>query len=224
MQLFKALLFSLGLCGCVLVPTFAQSQPDTLKNEIGFGTDILLKGLFNSNAAPFDFMYRRQSGSGYLRLGLSLFVSSSSNFQQNYQSYGNYVRPELTVGKAWRQAVHKRWMVNYGGDFKGEYHRNSGRSIYEYPDRPGRESIDLRETYGLGIRPFFGLIFKISERLYLNAEASVLTKVERVYASSGRYEIVDGNRGEYQEDAGRTGWHYHFNTFSASNIFVYYRF
>lgn len=226
MHYLRTLLIVFVLLGCGMKSfSYAQGQSDTtFRHELGFGTNILLKGLLNTNAAPFDFIYRRHSGDGFLRVGLSLSVSNKVDYGKNNQRFDKYIRPELMVGKEWRQILHERWLVNYGGDIKTEYNRHSSRAIYEYIGRPSRESISLSVNYGVGVRPFVGVIFKVSERLFLTTEAAIITGLVRHYRSSGNYKLIVGERGEFQEDDKMKGWRYYFQTISASNIFVYYRF
>ena len=49
-----------------------EAEPDPYNREIGFGTNILLNTIFNSESGPLDFIYKWKSGNGYYRVGTSL--------------------------------------------------------------------------------------------------------------------------------------------------------
>jgi hypothetical protein len=204
----------------------AQSPSDTIKHEFGFGTNIIIRGIFNSSSAPFDLSYRKKVKKGYLRIGNTILLSSSKENYENSSSYTETQRAELNLGKEGRAFLAQRWLLNYGGEL------NLGFSNSKRVER-GRwsssvERISFSEVkeqgYTLGFRPFFGLIFKISERLILNTEASVRAGVQRAFYFEERFQFVNGVREETFSKGNGDIWKMYFHTQPASNIFVYYRF
>ena len=57
--------------GCL----FGQDVTPSYQKHIGFNTNIILNGIFQSGATPFSFMYKKQSSENKaLRLGSSVHL------------------------------------------------------------------------------------------------------------------------------------------------------
>lgn len=211
----------------------AQSPADSTSynREFGFGTNIILSEIFNSGSGPLDFMYRWKSGNGYLRLGTS--ITYSQNHQANiYSVYHNKVfRPSVYFGKEWRQDVGGRWLINYGMDFNLNYSFMLSESEdWSYGDpEAGNFSyrMNSEESYGAGLKPFVGIMFKISKQLLLGTEASFFAKFMIKSFDKESYVMESGiktNEKLFNASMMDNSADFGFSTNPASNIFIYYRF
>ena len=162
----------------------SQSEPesDPYNREIGFGTNILLNTIFNSQSGPLDFVYKWKSGNGYYRVGTSVGYSKNDDYHySNYHSSNEFLQSNLMFGREWRQNVSNRWKVNYGSDLLIKYRYSLQQSEnwrYRYVNGNTRREhiIDFKKvndhSYGLSVKPFIGVLFMINQRLFLGAEAS----------------------------------------------------
>jgi hypothetical protein len=210
------------LC-CALTSTFAQT--DTLRNEVGFGTNILFHNFFNSTSAPFDLMYRRHSGKGFVRIGGAVSLHSDQEVRDFSSNYKEWHRIEINLGKEWRADLASRWQLNYGSDITASYYKLEEERHYRHPEEGRRNfNYDKKQEYGAGLRPFLGLLFKLNKRLLLGTEASLKTGIQRIYFVEEGYSFSNG---EFQEDlypGDGASWRLFFYSSPASNILVYYRF
>jgi len=195
----------------------AQDAPVSYKNDIGFNTTFALQGIFNAGDTPFSLMYKKYKAEKKAwRFGVDTYAninntdskSSTSNFTDN--SYGYFA---LVTGMEWQKQIDKRWVWYYGGDFVPHYSFNNldtfsnGELYWE----------EEYKEFGLGLRPFLGIRFDISPRLYLSAEANILLSYTRTksYASNVDelipYRDIEGSR-------------FVFTANPASGLFLYYRF
>ena len=112
-----------------------------------------------------------------------------------------------------QKRIDKRWVWYYGGDFVPYYtfvrqnNYSNGELFWE----------NEFNEFGLGFRPFLGIRFDISPRLYLSAEANIILS----YVRTKNYMA-------YVDDALPTtdteGTHFVFSANPATGLFLYYRF
>lgn len=191
--------------------------PTTYKNDIGFNTTFALQGIFISSRTPFSLMYKKYvSEKKAWRIGLDTYVNinktdsktSSSSFTD--YSYG-YIG--LVTGMEKQNQIDKRWVWYYGGDLVPYYSFDNqdsfanGELYWE----------DETKEFGVGLRPFLGIRFDISPRLYLSAEANILLSYARIKSfASGVNDPLPSRDTE--------GAHFVFSGNPASGLFLYYRF
>jgi hypothetical protein len=195
----------------------AQDVPVSYQNDIGFNTTFALQGVFNSNQTPFSLMYKRyKAEKKALRLGMDTYVNinktDSKTSTSSFTDYSSgYVG--MVAGMELQNQIDKRWVWYYGGDFvpffsfTNQYSFSNGELFWE----------EQYKEFGLGLRPFLGIRFDISPRLYLSAEANVLLSYARTksYASNVNDPIPSRDI---------EGAHIVFTASPASGLFLYYRF
>ena len=90
----------------------AQETLKAIKNDIGFNTNFILNGIFNSGSNPFSFVYKRQlTEQRAWRSGVSFNVNINSISGQptNYSQQTFYsINP--SIGKEWQLSLSKRWI------------------------------------------------------------------------------------------------------------------
>lgn len=203
-----------------------------IRREIGFGTNIILGPVFDSGSAPLDLMYRWGNDNRLFRIGSSLAYYTSTNYWNNLNQNRlvNSFQVDVFLGKEWRNAVAKRWLVNFGGDivFNNSWSNSRQESTYEDSEEITRLSIneDQSMRIGGGLRPFVGLLFKINDRLLLGTEASFFAGIQNTTFSTESYTLINGVRDDTYHNYEReeSGLDFNIRTQPASNIFVYYRF
>ena len=206
-------------------------ESDPYRREIGFGTNIVLYTIFDSNSAPLDFIYKWKSGEGYLRTGASVRFTKQNGLGSSNSYNQEVFNPTVYFGKEWRKKVAERWLVNYGSDLSLSYIYHLSERESWYTSIQEVETINFRleevKSYGAGIRPFLGIMFKINQQLFLGTEASFGVGFLKKSFDSESYELQNGEKiGEtlILETVQRNATDFYVNTRPASNIFVYYRF
>jgi hypothetical protein len=208
--------FILLLCVSCLQAQDDQS-PASYKNDIGFNTTFALQGVFDAGQTPFSLMYKRYKAENKAwRFGMDTYVnlnktnskSSQSNFSDNSSGYLG-----LVAGMEIQKKIDKRWVWYYGGDFVPYYTFNdqnqfsNGELFWE----------NEYKEFGLGFRPFLGIRFDISPRLYLLAEANIILSYSRV-------KNYSANVNEPIPYTDTEGTRFIFTANPASGLFLYYRF
>jgi hypothetical protein len=214
----------------------AMAQNDSIKTskgellfltkELGFSTQIVLSGIFNSSNGPFELSYKKLKSGKWIRYGLKL-EANQIVYTDYYYYYTNhdherqYLNFVPSIGVEKRKKLAPNWNLFYGADamlyasiiidqwkpnptFTEPYHYLGTEKYY---------------SAGLGTRPFVGISYSISPRLYVATEAS------------GNISTIFGKRfsERYQPDGlvlktERTIWNADLSLRPASAIFVYYRF
>lgn len=222
--------------GCLLSARAQESvetsEAPASRREIGFGTNIILGPVFNSGSTPLDLMYRWGNDDRLYRIGASLVYHNATNYGDNLnqKSFNDFYRADVFLGREWRAAVAKRWLVNYGGDIVFNSSRQNYRheSTYDESEEITRLSIGKNRSMriGGGLRPFIGVMFKINDRLLLGTEASFFANIQKTSSSSEGYTLINGVRNDTYHNYEReeSDFDIHIRTQPASNIFVYYRF
>ena len=195
----------------------AQDAPVSYQNDIGFNSTFIVQGIFTSNQTPFSLMYKRyQADNKAWRLGidtrLAINKTDSKTSSSNFADYSSgYIG--LVGGMELQDKIDKRWVWYYGGDvlpyYSFFYQKNfsNGELVWE----------DEYSEYGLGFRPFLGIRFDISPRLYLSAEANILLNYSRVKNFTSAVNDPEPSR-----DTEATRFTFAANP--ASGLFLYYRF
>jgi hypothetical protein len=195
----------------------AQDVPVSYQNDIGFNTTFALQGVFNSNQTPFSLMYKSYNGEKKaVRLGFDTYVNinktDSKTSTSSFTDYSSgYVG--LVAGMEFQNKIDKRWVWYYGGDFV-PFYSFSNQDSYSNGELSWEE---LYKEFGLGLRPFLGIRFDISPRLYLSAEANVLL-------SYARTKSFASNVNDPIPFRDTEGAHLVFTANPASGLFLYYRF
>jgi hypothetical protein len=195
----------------------AQDAPVTYNNDVGFNTTFALQGVFNSNQTPFSLMYKKYVAEKRAwRLGVDTYVNinktDSKTSTSSFTDYSSgYVG--LVVGMEKQNQIDKRWVWYYGGDFV-PYHSFTNSDSFSNGELFWEEQY---KEFGLGLRPFLGIRFDISPRLYLSAEANLLLSYARTksYASNVNDPIPSRDI---------EGSHLVVTASPASGLFLYYRF
>jgi hypothetical protein len=188
MLFFTSLLFSCNIL---------QAQEEKIvKHEVGTNTAIFLESLFNSHGAPFNFMYKSASSpNSAFRLGASYNVFSISNKDVNspLSSTSRDISFCISFGKEFLVPVTNRWMVYYGADVMPDFGSGKNQNFNLAVLRSRKSTV----TLGAEVRPFLGLRFNISERLYISSEASIYLRMaqtkERNQTFGGTGETLTDN-------------------------------
>ncbi len=198
---------------------FAQeNEQEEFTRDIGFNTTFILQGIFQSNQTPFSLMYKKYtSPTKAIRLGASFsfnFTKSdvNENFLNNFTD-NSHASLTLTIGKEFQKELSKNWVWYYGGDILPSV----WFSNYDYYSSNTKYSEDRYYNIGLGARPFLGIRYNLTRRLYLAAEASALLSYNFLRFKSESLELDEVTRDIKQSNAG-------LKLSPASGIFLFYRF
>ncbi|WP_224996762.1 hypothetical protein [Cesiribacter sp. SM1] len=199
----------------------STAQTDSLRREIGFSTQIIFDNIFESGGAPFELMLKKRRGeNSWMRYGLQAYYGSNEYVDFNHNHSHSSVSFSPSAGIEKRKALSSSWQFLYGGEASISY------SYYETEQRNTNNS-DFSEwlrktektTYGGALRPFIGISYFITPRLYVTTEASLLLSVSRVQ-NWGSEEDYNNTVRQYSQDT----WNKAAVMRPASHIFVYYRF
>ncbi len=207
------------LAACIFSFSNAQEDLKEIKNDIGFNTNIILSGLFNTGGGSYNLMYKRQiAPNKALRYGLNFSVNlnSHSSGGTNYYYITNYYNINPSIGKEWQLSITKKWMWYYGGDFR--------LNLYNYTtdnyQNNSLSSTNQTGSYGLSFVPFLGLRFVATERLYFSTEANLSIGYSYQKNKNITYDF-NGVSTVNQDYATNTVFS---NTGSAVGVFIFYRF
>ena len=203
-------------CGALLC--YGQDSTKTsnpYKHDIGFSTNFLLNGIFNSSGTPFTLVYKKYT-SDYkaTRFGTDLFLnynnlSGSANYYTSFSS-GTF---QLSFGREFQKPINTRWCWYFGGDIYASY---IFQNIDTYLNGDiNQENKDTR--YGIGFRPFLAARFNINSRLYISAEASLSLGY---YSQLNKYKYIP----QPEDDVELSEGSFSIATRPASGIFLFYRF
>lgn len=181
--------------------------------DIGFNTNIIFKGIFETFDAPVAIMLKTYNKPGHaMRYGVNLNVSWSDASGDTQYSNSNQVDLGIVIGKEFQQKIGKSWVWYYGMDVI------PGFSYYQYEAFSDKVQTSgmKRTSAGIIARPFLAIRFNINPRLYVSAEASFnvnyrYSKLTRYYFNPDSTEHLDGHGLAV-------------NTSPASGIFIFYRF
>lgn len=219
---------SLVTC-CLLTTTTMvmaqQTSPSDAfeKNDLGISTNFLIQNLFSTAGSPATLMYKRNTSENSAnRFGISASLSSSKNNPDGpntspHQNYSNtYV--DLSFGKEKRNTISKSWMWYFGGDILPSYSSNSSKT---YDSNNVIIADNNGKQYGLTARPFMGIRFNISPKLYLSAEAAINIRYLRTQQQQKSY---NPNSFPQEQNNKLKGTATSLNFVPASGLFIYYRF
>jgi hypothetical protein len=153
------------------------------------------------------------------RFGLSISAGVNKNNtaagNTGYYSNGQQVNLSLNLGREFQVALPKNWTFYYGGDLQplfSLYNRDDFQSYAKYYSHRYWNA-------GLGLRPFLGMRYNVSERLYVAAEAGLTLS----YAYNKTQDRnLPQNAPTTENDT--HGYSFALNTQSAYGIFLFYRF
>lgn len=206
----------------------AVAQSDSTNTEIGFSTQFVFDNIFQSSSAPFELILKKQTKSNlWMRYGIgadfadNIEVESLHTFERQHQN--TYLR--VSIGTEKRKQLSNKWLLLYGADLQASFQKSKYTSIQNPPNDHYYSQQDNRTLlYGGGVRPFLGIGFNITPRLYVSTEASVLMDARFGKASEGHTYIdyVNNTSSETNEDENIRRIALGVNP--ASAIFIYYRF
>lgn len=199
----------------------AVAQTDSLRREIGFSTQIIFDNIFESSGSPAELMLKKRKGeNSWMRYGIRAYYSSNESVDFNNSSSQSSFSLSPSVGIEKRVDLSSSWQFLYGGDASISYsylerdHKNINRNdasewLREYEST----------TYGGMLRPFLGISYFITPRLYVATEASIQLSLSKVqhWGNDVDYNNIAI---QYSEDT----WNKAVVMSPASAIFVYYRF
>jgi hypothetical protein len=195
------------------------SSPEKYTNDIGFNTTFFLQGVFNSDGTPFSLMYKKYiSDNSALRFGLNAYANLNSipneNSPSQYYTKSTTANISLSFGKEFQKHLQKNWTWYGGGDIIPSYSVNNSDSYQNGEQNDSRRY----KSYGISARPFLGIRYNISARLYILAEASLkiqYSHVKQFYKTFLPTEVVATNNSNEQ---------LLFLMSPASGLFLFYRF
>jgi hypothetical protein len=196
----------------------AQENQDqsTFDQDLGFNAVFIFQGLFQSQQAPFSVMYKKyKSPDKALRFGADLSFNSNSNSGNanggySDSSYGNVY---VIVGVEKQQAIGGDWTWYYGFDAVPRFSYDR----YESYSNNIKVNSSQNSTVGLGAKPFVGIRFNVTQRLYVSAEASA----QLSYAIT---TTLQKNYNPEQTVRDTSNKMVSFGINPASGIFLFYRF
>lgn len=214
----KTKLLLLFLITINALTTFAQDDPITpYTKDIGFNTNFILRGLFESSQTPFSFMYKSYSGeTKATRYGLYASLQVTDTQVKNL-SHSNtqksYISVSLRIGKEFQNHISEKWVWYYGGDVVPSILINE----YEYRYANDMYRAYSSKGYGLGVSPLLGIRYNVTPRVYVAAEANVTLAYNISRVSEKQYNPEETLQ-DYRENTLR------FYTSPASGIYLFYRF
>jgi hypothetical protein len=199
----------------ISMAAFAQEDQISFTRDIGFNTNFIFRGIFETDQTPFSLMYKKyQSDDKAVRLGLSVSaqLSNTSGDAGNYNNTSS-IGLSFSWGKEFQKKLSNHWTWYFGYDVipSVSYHAinyyNSGDKVQQY------------RTSGIGVsgRPFLGIRFDINQRLYVAAEASASLSY-----SYNSMKVTAYNPENVLQDTDTNNLGLRMN--GASGIFIFYRF
>lgn len=210
--------------------TLQAQQKDSItvyRNDIGFNTTILLNGILNTPTygtypdVPLDLLYKRQLKSNKaLRLGINASIDNQTqqtNLTTGQDNQFQSVELNLIAGKEWQSILSKRWIWYGGADIIPQL-------TYSKAERVRTEIVEYQSfstSYGISLRPFLGIRFAVSKRLYLSTEAFLNANYSTKKYSDATYNV---STNEIITQNSTTATNYSVKFKPASGIFIFYRF
>ena len=227
MKNIKRIILLAGLLAGSVLTSQAQSQSDSLavRQEFGFGLNVVFGPIFSSSPVPLDFTYKWGNEKILFRTGTSLSYRNSTTLSADLrgEERNTFINTKVFVGKEWREALGAQWLLNYGADINLSYFERVNKRESSYIESERALYISTYEGGGVGFRPFIGLLFQLNKHVIIGTEASFQAGVEKFYDSVERYTLIDGQKSDVNTN-NEDGWNFNLGTQPASNIFVYYRF
>lgn len=199
---------------------FCQDEKKEPSHDIGFNTNIVFNGIFNSNNnSSYNFIYKVQktpTRANRYSLNFSINLDNWPNLSgYDYTSNNVFIAP--TIGKEWQTKVAQRWIWYYGLDL-GPTYSISYQENNSINNNVVNQNIYDRRSYGASILPFLGIRFAISEKLYLSAEANMNFAYSYLLNKNTTISV-----GVKNETSG-SSMNFRARTGAATGIFVFYRF
>lgn len=201
-----------------------------LTKEFGFSTQIILNGIFNSSNGPFELSYKKLKSGKWIRYGLRLEANKNVNEDYHYYYYYHYNDYDYekqylhfvpSIGFEKRKKLAPDWKLFYGADamLYATIVTNQWKS--RFPSIQPNPYLGTEKYFsaGLGIRPFVGISYSISPRLYVATEAS-----GNISTTFGKHFSERSQPDGQVLKAESTVWNANLSLRPASAIFVYYRF
>ena len=192
--IMKKYLLSILIFGfCLSLTAQSQESEKTFKHEIGFDATSLIGrvmvfggyGFYSTSYQPTYYVnYRAHIGEMRLRAGIG----------GNYQANNSEVKTENSqidyrIGAEFSTEISKRFELYYGLDAVGGSNRDYRE--WEYVDEY-LLAFDYSLDY-VGIAPFLGVRFKVTDKISLMAELSAIFRREEVKDNNYTKEVLVEN-------------------------------
>lgn len=195
----------------------AQDAPVSYQNDIGFNTTFVFQGIFQSDQTPFSLLYKRYRAEHKAwRFGVDTYLNlNKTDSKTSTSSFDDFSSANISMvaGMELQKQIDKRWIWYYGGDFV-PYYTFSNRDSYLNGELFMEEEY---RSFGLGFRPFLGIRFDLSPRLYLSAEANITL-------SYGRRKNYRSYVGDPVPNTDTEASNFTLAANPATGLFLFYRF
>ncbi|WP_276498709.1 hypothetical protein [Pontibacter litorisediminis] len=185
----KIILLALLLCLAQFVNAQTTDTP-SYKHHFGIVASPTLQKVFTSNTSlPVGLVYKRQgSGNGMFR---STFIGSQNSYSQSTAvSYSTSdiertakgFNVQLTGGYEWHVPLNNKWLLYYGAEAGPNYGWSNSESLDAYNNSNEHGTISYSQqyrTFGAIIRPFSGIAYQVTDRLYIATETAIVASLYR---------------------------------------------
>ena len=179
MKSLKKTLLILALISPIILQ--AQSEKEINKNEIGTDITSLIEQILNFNQDQFStsfspiyqLIYKRHFNKFSLRMAIGgNSFSRERDSQVTDEKVNNSAQSfNYRIGLEKQMNIGKHWRFSYGLDFNQVISNSSNDFIFQNGGwRHGSE----RKRNTIGFSPFFGIDFKINERISLQTETNFI--------------------------------------------------
>lgn len=170
------ILSSLFLISFSLLVCAQEVNPPDYKRDIGFNTTFLFQGIFQSSSTPFSFLYKRyKSENSVFRIGADISVNlTNTRIDTISDQHANerYLSASITLGKEIQKRLSNKWIWYYGFDLVPRVSLSKYENHYHNYNFPQSYRSHSSTSYSLSARPFLGIRYDISSRIYVAAEAN----------------------------------------------------
>src|SRR5688572_26022672 len=173
----KIRLFSLLVFSVTASFTAAQEkEPLSYTQDIGFNTSFIFNGIFQSSSTPFSFMYKQHITENRVkRIGADIsfnLTDTRIDTVSDQITDERYLNVSLSFGREFQNHLSEKWIWYYGMDIVpgislSKYENHSYN--YSFPTSYRSHS---STSYSLSARPFLGIRYNLTSRVYVAAEAS----------------------------------------------------
>lgn len=199
-------LITLVLLFFAISPAVAQNTPITSTNNHEVGIDIspflqrFVSGNSSSgsNTIPFYLMYRYHFDRWAIRAGIGgSFRNNESIVNDTMDSKSENSIFNFRLGVEGKIDIYRRWQFFYGVDL----YTYTSKSLNQYYFSVDNFNKNLNSEKGWGAAPLMGLRFKISDRISVTTETSLI-----IYYFKGKSEDIRMPSSIYDRTTETEGW------------------
>ncbi len=184
----KILFLALLLCLTQFVNAQTTDTP-FYKHHFGIVASPTLQKVFTNNTSlPVGLIYKRQgNGNGMFRSTLigsqnSYDHIANQNTEHDYENTFKHFSVQLTGGYEWHMPLNGKWAIYYGAEAGPNYRWNISEYQNSYLNSSDQGSISHSQqyrTFGAIIRPFSGIAYQVTDRLYIATETAIVASLSR---------------------------------------------